>query len=465
MVRLGRSVGRRLSTLALMGALPLGVVAPPLQDAQLARAFAPVFVFHPQEEFFPCSPLADFSTGADGPDLQGLAGLQSIARRIEEYSALPLSAKLSKATVFYRVRPGDQSGRVIHIEYWLYYVNNTYELYGGLFPYHVSDVHPHDLEHVYLRLEKRPGAPGSSADDYLLRAIETSAHAGGVRNNRFVASDGTEIERPVHALVERGSHAMAPDIDGDSRFTPGVDASGDRKSVWGIRDDGATWARYDPRHTDPRPLVAAVRLAAAGASGQLALSAGISATYGLVAVEDIEARFGASPTDQELRAALFGRTSWIRQLFGNVRTDTLVRPGERSDVGTPSGIDRVALTDRGLMAGFTNILSPFTTLVGARYAVATRAGYIPDALVDGAMLLTAHGSYLFEVNAFATYPIDAITNLVVGESLRAHTVHLTDPQANWQAGIEVRLSQWRIRTVARDPHKTVWLDVRLFYLF
>src|SRR5262249_38912240 len=160
----------------------------------------------------------------------------------------------------------------------------------------------HDLEHVYLTIVKRRDGPGTGGPGgYALRAIETSAPAGGVRNNPFVGPARGAIGLPRHPPVAPRPPPMAPDNHGDSPVTPGVDSSGDRKSVWGIRDDGATWARYNRRHTDPRPLYTAVRLAAA-VPGGLQGSPEITATYRLVAVDDIEARLGANPKEVELRA-------------------------------------------------------------------------------------------------------------------------------------------------------------------
>src|SRR5262249_32661542 len=120
LVRSLNRFARLVCAAAMCGAVPLGLALPPFQEAALAERFAPVFVFHQHEEFFPCSPLADLSLPGYGRDLEGLGRLESIASRIRTYAALPLDEKLAKATVFYRVRSADADWRVAYIEYWLY---------------------------------------------------------------------------------------------------------------------------------------------------------------------------------------------------------------------------------------------------------------------------------------------------------------------------------------------------------
>ena len=46
-----------------------------------------------------------------------------------------------------------ERGRLeVIVEYWFYYVYNTFTVRGGWLPYRVQDNHPHDLERVYLVL-------------------------------------------------------------------------------------------------------------------------------------------------------------------------------------------------------------------------------------------------------------------------------------------------------------------------
>jgi hypothetical protein len=456
-----RAATRRLAALALAGALPAVVPLAPVQQAQFARRFAPLLVFHPAEQFFPCSPLADLDDGGRGRDVAGQSHLESIESRIRAYTALSQSAKLALATVFYNVQAADISERTVYVEYWLYYVDNVYELHGGLIPYRMADVHPHDLEHVSLTLERTGDEVegGLDAGQYTIRTIEAGAHAYNVRDNRFTVPRTGRIDLPLHVLVEHGSHAMAPDVNGDDVFTPGIDSNGDAKFVWGIRDTGATWAWYRARYEDPRPKGLSVRLAADASDGD------VTATYRLVPVDDLVSRLGPSPVGRPERRALYGHTYWLKSPFDDVRTDRLLRPRAGYDSRPPIGGDRAARTDRGAYVGYSTILSSFTTLVGARYDIAMRAGYLPDGLVDGGFLRTASGSTTVEANMFATYPIDAITKVLAGESVRGDSFGLRDPKTNWAAGAEFRLGQWRLRTLALDPNVSFWLDVRLLYVF
>jgi len=45
---------------------------------------------------------------------------------------------------------------------------------------------------------------------------------------------------------------MAPDIDRDGRFTPGIDNTTVSKVRWGIRDYGSTWRWYLQSFMDTR---------------------------------------------------------------------------------------------------------------------------------------------------------------------------------------------------------------------
>jgi len=218
-------------------------VLTPAQQLALARVYAPTLVFHPQEQYFPTNPRP---SSVD----EVLAAWSS---RVDHYRALAPGDKLRRAALAYRVftRVEDRHPEVV-IEYWCYYVYNTYTVRGGWFPYRVHDDHQHDLERLYLVL--RPvGAWSDGADEqwardaFRLSSIVANAHDGSIAPNQYHAKSGDAVAVPVHVMVERGSHAMAPDIDGDGRFTPGVDSDNVLKAQWGIRDTGSTWRWYSVR--------------------------------------------------------------------------------------------------------------------------------------------------------------------------------------------------------------------------
>jgi len=128
-------------------------------------------------------------------------------------------------------------GRVeVVVEYWCYYVYNAFTVRGGWLPYRVRDNHPHDLERVYLVLTPTD-TPTTTADPaepedeawarrtFQIRSVIANAHDGSIPPNQFDAREDEAISPPLTLLVERGSHAMAPDINQDGRFTPGVDST------------------------------------------------------------------------------------------------------------------------------------------------------------------------------------------------------------------------------------------------
>ena len=78
------------------------------------------------------------------------------------------------------------------------------------------------------------------------------------------SADDESLIPPLTILVERGSHAMAPDLNHDGRFTPGVDSTAILKLQWGIRDRGSTWGPYRASFMDGRDSSAASSMRASG---------------------------------------------------------------------------------------------------------------------------------------------------------------------------------------------------------
>src|SRR6185436_17043245 len=157
--------------------------------------------------------------------------------------------KLHRAALGYRVFSRFDRGQIeVVVEYWCYYVFNEFTVRGTWLPYRVQDDHPHDLERLYLVLipTEAPGFADGAADEawargaFRIRRVVANAHDGSIPPNQYDVGDDHVLAPPLTILVERGSHAMAPDINEDGRFTPGIDATAARKLQWGIRDTGAT---------------------------------------------------------------------------------------------------------------------------------------------------------------------------------------------------------------------------------
>src|SRR5262249_28458370 len=126
------------------------------------------------------------------------------------------------------------------VEYWCHYVFNNYMFRSGLIGWRAADNHYNDLERVIVVLEPAGGARepltsvAAARRAYVIRRVVAEAHDGSVTANVLDVDPAHPLQPPVAILVERGSHAMAPDVNGDGRVTPGIDVNASAKFVWGI---------------------------------------------------------------------------------------------------------------------------------------------------------------------------------------------------------------------------------------
>ncbi|PYR37546.1 MAG: hypothetical protein DMF90_06390 [Acidobacteria bacterium] len=243
------------------------------EQIAIARAFAPMLVFHAEEHYFPISSmfLLPSERGADTeapatPEVHDQLG--SAEERAARYKLLPQQDKLSRAAVGYRVFSRFKRGQTeVIVEYWCHYVYNEFTIRGTWFPYRISGNHTQDLERLFLVLVPTGDGPRTEAADevwaraaFRIERIVANAHDGSVPPNEYDVRDGRLVEPPVTILVERGSHAMAPDINHDGRFTPGEDSTTNNKLLWGIRDAGRPWGWYRKSQMDARNPGRTVRL-------------------------------------------------------------------------------------------------------------------------------------------------------------------------------------------------------------
>jgi hypothetical protein len=246
------------------------------------------------------------------------AGPEGWRARVARYRALSPAEKLQQASLGYRVFSRVKRGRLeVVIEYWCYYVFNAFTVRGGWFPYRVQDNHPHDLERLYIVLT--PTRSAASVDDdeadevwareaFRISSVIANAHDGSIPPNEYDVGDDETLIAPLTVLVERGSHAMAPDLNHDGRFTPGIDSTAILKLQWGIRDRGDTMGRYRASFMDDRGN-SAVRLC--GPATPQPAEGGSCAGYTLYPAADLQdwfRGFQVSPRDRE---DVVGRTPWL----------------------------------------------------------------------------------------------------------------------------------------------------------
>jgi hypothetical protein len=115
------------------------------------------------------------------------------------------------------------------IQYWLYYPFDRG--FGG---------HLHDSEHIFVEVDKLGGS---------VRRIAGAGHGPWAPNSIYhtFSLDAAIVRLPLHALIELGKHATAPDVNRDGFFTPGMDSNvyWDAAKVWGVRDNtGSTDSSY-----------------------------------------------------------------------------------------------------------------------------------------------------------------------------------------------------------------------------
>jgi len=410
--------------------------APVLSHAQqlaLARAYAPTLVFHPQEQYFPTNVMS--SVDGDG-------AIGAWPSRVEQYRGRDTATKLGDAALAYRVftRIKDDHVEVV-VEYWCYYVYNSFTVRGGWFPYRVHDDHPHDLERLYFVL--RPVGPWSDGSDdawardaFRIVRLVANAHDGSIAPNQYRARSRETLSLPVHVLVERGSHAMAPDVDGDGRFTPGIDSPSALKAQWGIRDTGSTWRGYLDSVMDKRDA-SALRLCGPASD----LRDDRCPRYTLYPVERLQRWFQDLQLTSADRDEIVGRTSWLVRTFGDVRVENLMVP---SDAANDRVLDRMLRrrsdSESGFVAGFTTVDHSPALVLGHRSFWELPSGYAPDILAEAVALLPNGKHTLFEATVWGSYRVDAITNVLLGFGWFSES-----GTPSLAVGTEIRMGKLRVR--------------------
>jgi hypothetical protein len=438
-------------------------VSPPLFSAEktaIARAFAPLFIFHPDEQYFPVSSAFPM-TLEDDVDAEMMASsgareqLGSPEERAERYVALPHQKRVSLAAVGYRVFTRFRHGETeVVVEYWCHYVYNAFTIRGTWLPYRISGNHPQDLERLFLVLSPVPDGPSPTGEPdeawarraFRIQRIVANAHDGSVPANEYEVKDGRDLETPVNILVERGSHAMAPDINHDGRFTPEVDSTRTRKLLWGIRDGGSTWGWFRSGQMDARDTDRSVRLCARLSTGEPA--SGNCSAYRLYQIEDIQRWFDTLDLSEKDRREVIGSTSLFTRTFSNVRVEELMVPHDQPDGRVPDRmLRRRPPSGQGIVAGFASLNNAPGFAVGPRLFRDVTSRRWPDVIAEGVALFPRGQNPVAKASVFGSYTIDAMTNVLIG----ADWISRAHPSADVVTGIEFHIGMivvrpsWRLR--------------------
>lgn len=210
--------------------------------------YAPILEFAPGETVFPTrTDIWETLSAGRPPELTSQSpsrkahkpNVRKIQREwLNRYATLSDDERRKLGAVYYGVQsfPGSWL-----FEFWTYYPFDV-----G----HVED-HPHDTEHVFVEVDKLGGQ---------IVGVLAAAHSSLTPNNLYSAlePDAEPASLPVAVMVEKGKHALAPDINRDRRFTPGLDVNvlSQNSQVWGVRDaigqSDAHMLAYEASMTLPR---------------------------------------------------------------------------------------------------------------------------------------------------------------------------------------------------------------------
>ncbi len=445
---------------ALLAALSLAGSRPASADGTLtlseqtaiARAFAPVLLFHRDEHFFPLNSRDGIAAAGD---------LEAVRARVAKYLALSQDDRLARAAVGYRVFARlDRGAETVVVEYWCHYLYNAYTVRVGWFPYRVRDNHPEDLERLYVVLtpdaEEAP-APHDEAwarRSFRIRLVVANAHDGSVPPNQYNADLGPAITPPLAILVERGSHAMAPDINHDGRFTPSIDSTAPGKLLWGIRDGGNAWGWYRSSYMDRRDHTA-VRLCAEPAEAIEPCS-----RYALYPVTDLQRWFDGLQLSSRERLDIVGRTSWVTRVFGDVRVENLMVPADPPDGRVLDRmLTRRTRTQEGYEAGFTMMGTTPAGIAGKRFFWDVPSHRMPDIVADVSAIIPPGKPTRLQGLMTGSYAIDATTNVLVGAAWFS-----TGPShADGVLGFDVRIGRFHVQPLYRLGHD--WVHANLIALF
>ncbi len=443
----------------------------PEEQSRLAERFAPILIFHPAENYFPSSPLfgleapRDLNLGSDPHSTRAISDLLGTPEsRTAKYRELSIQEKARISTVYYRAyqlrRPTEDD---VILEYWFYYVQDTYRARDGIFPIWFDGSHPNDLEHIQIVLHRLNKA--ESLNDYGIVEIHSSAHEGRIPANRCRCALDSASDRP-HILVELGSHANASDKDGDGVFTPHVDGDSGYKIIWGIRDKGVSWIWHRDSYMTPRDSDALVFVP----SGSVQSEAANSYSYRLIPAERLVLDVNMlGLSDKERKAAFQTEVSWFTRVMGrsNGNANALLSPPKPNLRSRSFDREEYSRTQRGLLVGVTNLMPKPGVFIGGRYSFMNSYRFLPDLRFEADGILNPSGKRYLSTDAMLTYPIDAITTFMFGTGVVTDSIRYKNYERDWIGAFEVRLGRLRLYAASRSwgPITKSAVDFRASFFF
>jgi len=455
------------------------------ERSALAERFAPVLIYHDEEEYFPCNPLFPLELKTANPGFQSMehdsqvSHLGTTESRRMAYLALTMEERADLATVYYRIYPARrQSADILVVEYWLYYVQNDYRARASILPLWFNVSHPNDLEHLHVILSV---PPDDSSDErrskdglqFTIEEVYASAHEGVIPANRYRHFEKHEADS-IQFLMERGSHAAAADIDRDGQFTPGIDGDSGYKMLWGVRDKGIPWVRYSRSYMTPRTEQNSITFSHAKSESLPENDPDVLQdrhfSYRLIPVEKLFEDFAELDlTTKQRKEAFETHVNPFMRVIGrsNGSSGKLLLPREPETKSDSVGIQNFASTERGFMVGVTNLIEEPGIFVGGRYAFLNGIKYLPDLMFEADGILTTRGKGFLSTQALLTYPIDATIKLMGGYGFVTDSLRFDRRQWDWIAAGEARLGHIRIYGAMRTwgSVSESAADFRISYIF
>ena len=246
------------------------------------------------------------------------------------------------------------------------------------------------------------GAAGDAwaREAFQIVRVVANAHDGSIPPNQYRVGEGEALRAPLSILVERGSHAMAPDINRDGRFTPNIDNSEVSKVRWGIRDNGSTWRWYLQHFMDVRDA-SAVRLCGPVASP--AQDPPACPRYSLYPADDLQRWFQELQLSARDREDVVGRTSWLVRTFGDFRVEHLMAPLDAADGREfEKMLRRRKVSETGFVAGFTTVDHTPALVLSRRYFWEVPSPRYPDILAEAVAIFPNDRRTLFEATVWGS---------------------------------------------------------------
>jgi hypothetical protein len=213
---------------------------PYLAVDEIARFYAPIFWFSPEEPYSPMA-IDDYY-----PEHYSPIGLKRL-RKQDGVVYYRLTA-VEQIDASRRSMLGSHGGSSTADTLYVPDIDRLILTYFSYYPFDTGwGGHRHDLESVDIELtlfhDLSRGDRWNMSQGYTWRksrcrltSVTGAAHGIPEYDNRLDVGWLDNLSLPITILVEEGKHASCPDRNADGRYTPGYDVNHGVEDAWGVRD-------------------------------------------------------------------------------------------------------------------------------------------------------------------------------------------------------------------------------------